>query len=162
MDAAAICVYSYVHHKTCSPRDLPATVMPRRASPAVSPPACSVITDHEDPGVAIGASQVPGDSAFVLLWRESVVVHVTMPLTDIESRFRYIAGRLRGRATRVDENAKRNRFNEMLRSQFGGKQPVFDLAALQSTHEDGRPVFANYTGMRVRYLAPEGPTMADT
>ena len=89
---------------------------------------------------------------------DATVVHVTMPLTDVEPRLRYLIRRLRGSATKLDQNARRNRFNELLRSEFGGQEPVFDLAGLESTHVDGSPAYANYTGTRVYYLAPEWTT----
>ena len=39
---------------------------------------------------------------------------------------------------RYDANMKRNEFNELIRKEYDGKEPVFDLADRESTHPDGR------------------------
>jgi hypothetical protein len=67
-----------------------------------------------------------------------VVVHVTMPLTTTgEGRRDLLMARLRGRPTSYDLNRIRNRYNALLRLAYVGKEPVFDLARLESTRADG-------------------------
>ena len=39
---------------------------------------------------------------------------------------------------RYDANIKRNEFNKLIRKEYAGKEPVFDLAEMESTHPDGR------------------------
>ena len=63
-------------------------------------------------------------------------VHVTAPLTRLESGPRSFAKRLLGKPTTRDANAKRNRFNAMLREQYAG-EPMFDLAKVESTRPNG-------------------------
>ena len=83
-------------------------------------------------------------------------VHVTMPLTaQVESPLKLLVKRLVGRRTEVALNQKRNRFNRLLRAEYAGKEPVFDLAALESTHLDGERAFVRYGGERVYVLAKE-------
>ncbi|MBN2195883.1 MAG: hypothetical protein JW751_23905 [Polyangiaceae bacterium] len=66
-----------------------------------------------------------------------VIVHVTVPLsvnaTDAKSRVK----RWLGRSVWSDaENAARAAYNDRLRTAFAG-EPIFDLAALESTRPDG-------------------------
>jgi hypothetical protein len=86
---------------------------------------------------------------------EAVVVHVTLPLATEPSKLRYYMNTVRGIPTTRDANARRNEYNEMLRAAFAGKEPVFDLAAVESTHADGTLEYGMRDGARVPALAPE-------
>jgi lysophospholipase L1-like esterase len=81
-------------------------------------------------------------------------VHVTAPLTRLESGPRFIAKRLLGKPTTRDANVKRNRFNAMLREEYVG-EPMFDLAMVESTRPDGSKSFFNQGTDVVYTLAPE-------
>lgn len=65
------------------------------------------------------------------------LVHVTMPLTTAPRSWRYWRTRLLGRATDEDLNLIRNRYNSLLRAAYDGREPVFDLARIESTRPDG-------------------------
>ncbi len=81
-------------------------------------------------------------------------VHVTAPLTRLEAGPRFMVKRLLGKPTTRDANAKRNRFNAMLRKQYAG-EPLFDLAKIESTSPDGSRSFFNDGSGVVYTLAPE-------
>jgi hypothetical protein len=81
-------------------------------------------------------------------------VHVTAPLTGSESGPRFLAKRLLGKPTTRDANAKRNRFNAMLRAQYSG-EPIFDLAKVESTRPNGSRSFFQDGADVVYTLAPE-------
>jgi lysophospholipase L1-like esterase len=81
-------------------------------------------------------------------------VHVTAPLTRLESGPRFLAKRLLGKPTTRDANAKRNRFNAMLREQYAG-EPLFDLATVESTRPNGSRSFFQNGADAVYSLAPE-------
>ena len=66
-----------------------------------------------------------------------VFVHVTVPLTVAESGSKPWLKRLLGRTTGNDDNIQRTRFNDLLLNEYGGKEPVFDLALAESTAADG-------------------------
>jgi lysophospholipase L1-like esterase len=51
------------------------------------------------------------------------------------------------------DNANRTRFNDMLRAEYGGKDPIFDIAKLESTAGGSRNVF-EYDGQKVEALVP--------
>lgn len=79
------------------------------------------------------------------------IVHLTMPLTTIESRAgrkAWLMAKIRGRPTEAEEkrglNVIRNRYNALLRQAYVGKEPVFDIARVESTRPDGsRSFFTN-------------------
>lgn len=68
-----------------------------------------------------------------------VFVHVTTPLVTARAGgLKLLAQRLLGRApTRVAANLVRERFNERMRREYAGREPLFDLAALESVRPDG-------------------------
>jgi len=83
------------------------------------------------------------------------IVHFTMPLHTNEGRFDYWRLKLRGRDTERGRNLVRNRYNELLRAAYGGREPVFDIAALESTRADGSRSFFRHSGEPVFTLAGE-------
>jgi hypothetical protein len=82
------------------------------------------------------------------------VVHVTMPLTTDATGPKAAIKRLLGRPTARDANLKRNEYNALLRAQFAN-EPVFDIAALESTRPDGTRQQATLRGQTVYSLVPE-------
>lgn len=83
------------------------------------------------------------------------IVHVTIPLTAAEPRLKAFAKLLLRRTTEREINAKRNRFNDLLRREYGGRDPIFDLAQVESTHSDGARSFVGSETDPVFTLAPE-------
>jgi hypothetical protein len=83
------------------------------------------------------------------------LVHVTLPLTTVEPAAKRLLKRLSGRTTAVDLNAKRKRFNDRLVAELGTRDPVFDLARLQSTRRDGSRSSIQQKGQTVYTLAAE-------
>jgi len=85
-----------------------------------------------------------------------VIVHVTMPLTTTgEGRRDLLKARLLGRPTSYDLNLIRNRYNALLREAYVGKEPVFDLARLESTRADGSRTYFVRGADTVYTLAPD-------
>jgi hypothetical protein len=65
-------------------------------------------------------------------------VHITTPLTTIESGPKAWLKRMIGRSPwGVIENQKREQYNQLMRSAYAGREPLFDLAKLEATAEDG-------------------------
>lgn len=81
-------------------------------------------------------------------------VHVTAPLTTLESGPRYLVKRVLGKPTTRDANARRSAFNEMIRKEYAG-EPIFDLARVESTRPDGSRSFFTTGGDTVYTLSPE-------
>jgi len=144
----------------------------RNGVPASKTDAFMAIVDGGDPGVGMLKYcylDVTGDTDPAALFAEYraamddlrarhpglVIVHVTIPLTANDGRREWLKARLRGRATARDRNVLRSHYNALLRQAYVGKEPVFDLARLESTTSDGRRTFFNRNGEPVYYLAPE-------
>lgn len=83
-----------------------------------------------------------------------IIVHSTMPLTDLEGRREWLMAKVRGGDTKRDLNLIRSRYNELLRAEYVGKEPVFDIARIESTLADGTRTFFRSRGRDVPFLAP--------
>jgi hypothetical protein len=85
---------------------------------------------------------------------DATIVHVTMPLTA-DAPLRNWVNTLRGRPNRRTWNGVRSRYNDLLRSAYGGREPVFDLARIEATRSDGTEEYALVDGQKVYALADE-------
>lgn len=66
------------------------------------------------------------------------IIHFTVPLTSIESGPKAWIKEVFGKSlSGIDDNIKRNTYNEMLKEKYESKEPVFDLAKVESTMPDG-------------------------
>lgn len=66
-------------------------------------------------------------------------VHSTVPLTSQQTGPKAWVKKLLGKPLRGYEyNIKRNRFNALIRAEYEGKDPIFDLAKIESTLPDGK------------------------
>src|SRR5579884_2378884 len=89
-----------------------------------------------------------------------VFVHVTVPLYadepagSLQQRIRTFLRRL----LRRDPNIQRNEFNQLLIRTYGGKEPIFDLARVESTHADGSRCYYRRGTQKIYMLAPEFTT----
>ncbi len=77
-----------------------------------------------------------------------VLVHFTAPLTTPENGIKAAVKRLIGRKTGANaDNTNREAYNRLIRAEYGGKAPLFDLALIEASDEAGRAA--------VRSLGPE-------
>jgi hypothetical protein len=83
------------------------------------------------------------------------VVHFTMPLTGIENWKGRVMGTLRGRATQRELNVIRQRYNDLVRQTYGGKEPLVDVARLESRLPDGRRQLFRSGDESVEMLVPQ-------
>jgi len=83
----------------------------------------------------------------------TVLVHVTVPLTVVQGGPKAWVKRLLGRKPYgAAENARREEFNDLLRQAYRGREPIFDIARLESTGPDGTPELASGAGKPVPAL----------
>lgn len=94
-------------------------------------------------------------SALQRKYPELVILHISSPLTTVESPLKYWVKKALLRPTDRDLNVKRNRYNELLRNEYAGKSPMFDLAEVESTRPDGSRSFFLSDGKPVYTLASE-------
>jgi hypothetical protein len=86
----------------------------------------------------------------------TVFVHVTLPLTTAQGGVKALVKRLIGRAPYgTVENVRREEYNRLLRQTYGGREPVFDLARVESTAPDGHRVTVAWNGAVAPAMAPE-------
>lgn len=83
------------------------------------------------------------------------LIHVTIPLTTVEPSWKAWLKNLLGRPTERAIAEKRHHFNQLLRQEYAGKQPLFDLAEAESTLPDGSRVYFISHGEKIYTLAPE-------
>jgi hypothetical protein len=86
------------------------------------------------------------------------LVHTTIPLTTVESGLKARTKRYLGRATRREGAVARHRYNELLRAEFGGFEPIFDVAQVQATSADGTTAGFISEGIRIETLAEDNTT----
>jgi hypothetical protein len=91
---------------------------------------------------------------------DTIFVHVTVPLTGSPNGLKWVmrdvVKRLIGRTVRsYKDNRTINEFNNLMRDTYRGKEPVFDLAAIESTRADGTRVMNQDAGLAVYSLASE-------
>jgi len=67
-------------------------------------------------------------------------IHITVPLEGEIVTWKVRINRLLGRVQLWDhtKNIKRNEYNDLLRKEYAGKEPIYDLAELESTYPDGK------------------------
>ncbi len=72
-------------------------------------------------------------------YANTVFVHITLPLTSVQKGPKVWIKKLIGRAVGgYEENIKRQEYNELLRAEYTGREPLFDLASFESTLPDGK------------------------
>lgn len=81
-------------------------------------------------------------------------VHVTVPLTVVQRGPRAWAKSVLGRPVGLAENARREEYNARLRGAYQGREPIFDLARLESTRPDGGLEVTEWKGQEVPSLVP--------
>lgn len=83
-------------------------------------------------------------------------VHVTAPLTVVEDGIKIRVKKLLGKAPpETIENLRRDQYNALLRQTYLGKEPVFDLARVESTTANGSSRTVTWEGRSIPMLIPE-------
>lgn len=82
-------------------------------------------------------------------------VHVTLPLTTVQTGMKALAKRALGRdPSGTVENVRREQYNALLRKTYAGREPLFDLARLESTGPDGAAVTVSWHHAVAPALSP--------
>jgi hypothetical protein len=83
------------------------------------------------------------------------VVHITVPLITAESAAEAWIKSVLGKTTMRAADEKRNEYNNLLRQTYADKEPVFDLAEVESTHTDGTRSYFMSDRQKIYTLASE-------
>ena len=85
-----------------------------------------------------------------------IIIHFTEPLTRRQTGWKATIKKIIGRSIGgVADNMKRNEYNELLVKEFQGKDPILDIAKIESTHLDGTRSSFKVKGKTYYSLAPE-------
>lgn len=85
----------------------------------------------------------------------TLLTHVTVPVTTMPGILSRLAGGLLRRHNRAaHDNLARAEYNRMLTDNYAGKEPVFDLAGIESTTPSGRVNRFSLRGREFRALVP--------
>ena len=83
-------------------------------------------------------------------------VHVTAPLTTVQGGAKAFLKRMAGQAPYgLAENARREEYNQLLRQAYRGREPIFDLAEVESTRPDGVRETTDWKGRTVPTLVAD-------
>lgn len=82
-------------------------------------------------------------------------VHVTIPLTSLEAGFKGSIKKMFGKPVGEEANVVRTRYNTLLRNAYAGREPLFDLAAVESTAPDGSRIQGQKNGAAYEALCPQ-------
>ncbi|HET7217703.1 MAG TPA: hypothetical protein VFJ02_06625 [Vicinamibacterales bacterium] len=83
--------------------------------------------------------------------------HVTVPLVRVRTGMRALAHRVLGRTSpRVVDNANREAFNDLLRREYTGREPLFDLADLEARPSGSRAPAGPPRSLRSEYTSDGG------
>lgn len=85
---------------------------------------------------------------------ELTMVHVTTPVPEPEGILSLMMRKVRGRMTLRERIAKINRYNELLRTAYTGREPIFDLALLESQGPDASQATITVGGQVLGVLNP--------
>jgi len=85
----------------------------------------------------------------------TTLLHVTVPLTDVQSGIKATVKRWLGKAPYgVMENKRREEYNALLRKNYLGREPVFDLAEIESSAPNGTRAMVEWKGNYIPTLNP--------
>lgn len=83
---------------------------------------------------------------------DTIFVHVTVPLTVVQTGWKVPIKRLIGKAPGgYLDNIERNRYNRLLREAYAGKEPIFNLAEVEATTSRG--TLATYVWKGQTYMS---------
>ncbi len=91
---------------------------------------------------------------------ETLFIHMTVPLVSEKTGFSKVKHQLKGLVkgllgkNEYYENSKKYAFNQMLRQKYQGKEPIFDLAEVESTFPDGSRLISSDPNLPIESMVP--------
>ena len=90
------------------------------------------------------------------IYPKTSFIHITVPLTTIQTGSKAWIKKLIGRPIGgYSDNMKRNEFNDMLRKEYGGREPIFDLPNIESTYPSGKQESFTKDGLIYCAMVPQ-------
>ena len=87
---------------------------------------------------------------------KTTFLHVTVPLVATKATWKtWIKKGLKKKFIwEYDHNVARNKYNELVRKEYEGNEPIFDLATIESTYPNGKRAEFKRNGKRYYSLVP--------
>jgi hypothetical protein len=115
---------------------------------------CFVDFSADTDALALFARYQEAVARFRSVQPRATMVHVTTPLTTVPGGPKVWVQRMLGKVPYgVRENARRQEFNALIRAAYQGKEPIFDLALVESTRPDGSRETVEWQGRTIPLLA---------
>jgi len=88
---------------------------------------------------------------------ETTFIHITVPLTTMKTTWKTRLKIAIGKEEiwEYDDNIRRNEYNRLLIKEYTNKEPVFDIAAIESTFSDGTSCTFEKNGKLYSSMVPE-------
>jgi len=87
---------------------------------------------------------------------KTIFIHITVPLRIVQTGPKAWIKKIIGRPVGgYDDNIKRTEFNELLIKEYDGKEPIYDLAKIESTRSDGTRETFSKDGKTYYALVPD-------
>lgn len=85
------------------------------------------------------------------------IIHFTVPLTTIKTSWKTWLKKTMGKKDiwEYADSTKRNQYNELLRNKYTSKEPIVDIAAVESTKPDGSRNTYDFDGKSYYAMVPE-------
>ena len=95
-------------------------------------------------------------SQLKIKYKDTNIIHFTVPLGTTKTSWKTWIKKLMGKKEiwEYDHNIARNKFNDLIRKEYEGKEPIFDLAKIESIHPDGRMETFSRNGNEYYSLVP--------
>ena len=89
-------------------------------------------------------------------YQDTTLIHFTVPLETTKATWKTWIKKLikKKEIWEYDHNVARNKFNDLLKKEYNEKEPVFDLAKIESTYPDGRAETFKREGKTYYSLVP--------
>ncbi len=117
---------------------------------------CYVDIDKDTDPEALFSSYVNSIENIRKAYPKLKIIHFTSPLTTLQTGPKAWIKKIIGRPVYgAIENMNRHKYNELLRNRFEGKDPILDIALIESTRPDGTRFSYTYEGNTYYAMDPE-------
>jgi hypothetical protein len=117
---------------------------------------CYVDVDHNTNVSQVFAKYKRTMTDLAAAYPNTRFMHVTVPLKATSTGWKkYVKSILGKPHPFIMDNLRRQEFNELMRREYAGRQPFFDLAAVEATRADGSVSFDTSNGAQIPSMANE-------
>lgn len=116
---------------------------------------CYVDVDHSTNVAAMFAAYMAMVETIRARYPDVTIIHSTVPLTTVEPPVKARVKQLLGKHTAREDAIARQRYNALMRVAFAGREPLFDIARIESGRTDGGRAAYPVGDQQIEVLADE-------